>query len=278
MLKIGVLDSQSQARRFTQFLASKALNADIREVDAVFEIWLLEHEHIDQVRGWFKSFSKDPRSAQFDVKVDPKAKAKVAEAKLKQHYRRVFKRPKGALITWGLLVASTLVFLLMLTMYRTVVLQALLIVPPGRSLSILATQPWRLVTPIFIHSGVLHIIFNLFWVYDFGMLIESKESRWFFLLLVLSGAILGNFLQLFLAGPYFGGLSGVVYALFGYLWLSAKTNLRSGYFISTPVIVLLVAWLVIGFTGVLGSVANFGHLGGLLAGFLFAYIQRLRQS
>lgn len=278
MLKVGALANRSQAKRFIKFLGSKTLNADLREAEAVFEIWLLEHEHIEQVRTWFDDFDRNPDGVQFDVKIDPKAKAKAAEAKLKQHYRRVFKRPKGVLITWGLLVASTLVFLLMLTMYRTVVLQALLIVPPGRSLSILVAQPWRLVTPIFIHTGVLHIIFNLFWVYDFGMLIESKESRWFFLLLVLSGAILGNLLQLLLAGPYFGGLSGVVYALFGYLWVSAKTNLRSGYFISTPIIVLLMAWLVIGFTGILGSVANFGHLGGLLAGFLFAYARRLRQS
>lgn len=278
MLRVGALTDKKAAKRFTRYLMAQGYESEIKSSDDSVEIWLLDHEAIDQARSWFDAFQENPVAPDFDVKIDPKAKAKAAEAKLKQHYRRAFRRPSGELITWICLVISTLVFLLMMTAYRNVVLSALLILPPGQSYAALLTHPWRLITPIFIHQGVLHLIFNLFWLYDFGLLIESKESRWFYLGLVLAGAVGGNVLQLFLAGPYFGGLSGVVYALFGYLWLSAKTNLRSGYFIGDPIIIVLIGWMVIGFTGILGPVANFGHVGGLLVGFLFAYLRRLRQT
>lgn len=278
MLKIGFLTDQKAARRFAKFLEAQGYESELKSADSGVELWLLDHAAIEQARSWFAVFQANPGAAQFDVKVDPKAKAKAAEAKLKQHYRRVFRRPSGEPFTWLCLIISTLVFLLQMTQFRQLILSALLILPPGGTLSSLLTQPWRLVTPIFIHQGVLHLLFNLFWVYDFGLLIESKESRWFYLGLVLSGAIFGNLLQLFFAGPFFGGLSGVVYALFGYLWISAKINLRSGYYIGDPIIVVLIGWLILGFTGILGNVANFAHLGGLLAGFLFAYARRLRQN
>jgi GlpG protein len=96
--------------------------------------------------------------------------------------------------------------------------------------------------------------------------------------LFLAGAVGGNLLQYWWAGPsIFGGLSGVVYAYMGCLWILWR--LRPGL-VSIPVpsiFTFMWIWLFVGFTDVLkylglGSIANGAHLGGLLVGILTGVI------
>ena len=136
-----------------------------------------------------------------------------------------------------------------------------------------SSQPWRLVTPAFLHFSILHILFNCWWVAELGGLIEKKEKPLFFFVLVLLSAVGSNCLQYFVTGiSAFGGLSGVVYALFGYLWIMAKFNPMSGYWLRQDIVVWMLGWMALGFFGYF-NMANFGHLGGLLMGVLFAYFK-----
>ena len=137
---------------------------------------------------------------------------------------------------------------------------------------------WRLITPMFLHFTFLHIVFNAWWMIELGRLIEMKEKRWFYVLLIVVSSLSTNLLQFFVEGsPAFGGLSGVVYALFGYLWISSKYNPMSGYWMRQDVVVWMLGWFVLGFTGYIGNVANYGHLGGLLAGIVFALVRCRKQ-
>src|SRR5262249_30186577 len=92
-------------------------------------------------------------------------------------------------------------------------------------------EVWRLITPIFIHFGVLHIVFNMLWLRDLGSMIEGRQSSTYLVLLVVviaAGSNLGQFY--FGHGPAFGGMSGVVYGLLGYIWLRGKFDPASGLF------------------------------------------------
>src|SRR5205814_225667 len=75
-------------------------------------------------------------------------------------------------------------------------------------------QLWRLITPIFLHFSILHLIFNLFWLRDLGAMIETRRGSWRLLAIVLAAAVVGNLAEYAWSGPAFGGMSGVVYALF----------------------------------------------------------------
>lgn len=135
------------------------------------------------------------------------------------------------------------------------------------------TESWRFVSPAFLHFSALHIVFNLLWWWQLGGIVEKQHGKQRLLILFLFTASAANIAQYFLVGPYFGGLSGVVYGLVGYCWLygimnkSSRVNLANSYFM------FLLAWLVFGFMDLLPThVANYAHLVGLLAGLLMAFI------
>lgn len=127
---------------------------------------------------------------------------------------------------------------------------------------------WRLITPIFLHFSILHILFNMMWLKDLGTVIEKRLGPATLLGLVAGIGIISNLAQYYFHGPVFGGMSGVVYGLLGYVWVKSRVDPSSGFFLSQQTVFIMLGWLVLCFTGVLGPIANFAHLGGLVAGVL----------
>lgn len=132
----------------------------------------------------------------------------------------------------------------------------------------LASQPWRLFTPMLLHFSLLHILFNLLWWSDLGRLIERHQSGTQLMLITLVTAAVSNVAQFLHSGPMFGGLSGVVYGLLGYLWIYGKVNPQSGYPLRREIVIFMLAWMVICFVGLSDVVANAAHLAGLISGCL----------
>lgn len=135
------------------------------------------------------------------------------------------------------------------------------------------SQSWRFVTPAFLHFSLIHLLFNLLWWWQLAGVVEKEHGRLQLIVLFLCSAVASNLAQYYLVSPYFGGLSGVVYALVGYCWLfgllnkNSKVNLPNSYFL------FLLAWLGLGFINILPvNVANYAHLIGLLSGLLLAVI------
>ena len=86
-------------------------------------------------------------------------------------------------------------------------------------------EVWRLVTPIFIHLNLLHIFFNMIWTRDLGTAIEIRRGSLRYVGLVLFCAVVSNYAQNVITGPGFGGMSGVGYGLFGYIFIKAVNSL-----------------------------------------------------
>ncbi|HMP01954.1 MAG TPA: rhomboid family intramembrane serine protease [Gemmatales bacterium] len=116
-------------------------------------------------------------------------------------------------------------------------------------------EVWRLVTPIFIHFGLIHLGFNMYVLYGFGGLVERRRGWMWLALFVLVCAVVSNVAQYAfphvfdLMGPpnggtgVFGGMSGVLYGLFGYLWIKGRLAPEPGLHPPPDLIVMLVIWL-----------------------------------
>ena len=88
-------------------------------------------------------------------------------------------------------------------------------------------QYWRLITPIFLHFGWLHIAFNGLWTWEVGALIEQRLGSLALLGIVLIAGVGSNTAQYLYSGPsLFGGMSGVVLGCSGQAPLSVRKRMR----------------------------------------------------
>lgn len=139
-------------------------------------------------------------------------------------------------------------------------------------------EVWRIWTPMFLHFGWLHLLFNSFWLRDFGMLLEDRVGSLRFLLLVLVIGAVSNILQFQIVGPNFGGMSGVNYGLFGYLWVRGKLDPNSGLGVSEQTVLWMGVWYIVCWLpGLSGDIANWAHAGGLAAGVTLGALAAIRR-
>jgi GlpG protein len=148
--------------------------------------------------------------------------------------------------------------------------------------SIRRGEVWRTVTPIFLHGSPLHLAFNMFMFVMLGRIAERMDGTSRYALLLLLLAIIPNLIAglmpMHLGGsPRFVGISGVVYGLATYLWISAQQRPELGFQIPSHFILLLVFLMVLGFAGVLGpQISNWSHLGGFVTGLAIGIISARR--
>ena len=142
---------------------------------------------------------------------------------------------------------------------------------------------WRLITPMFPHGSTIHLLFNVLAMIQLGRIVERMEGSIRFASLVLITGVLSSLLQGLLpvrlfGFPFFGGLSGVVYGVFGYLLVKAYIRTDLGIRLSQNSVIIMLAWLVLGFTGTMGDIANMAHLGGLLSGCFLGYLDAFQAN
>lgn len=143
-------------------------------------------------------------------------------------------------------------------------------------------QYYRLLSPIFLHFGLLHLVFNCLWLSLLGARIESTQGSFHFFALIVVTGICSNMAQYYWTGSiYFGGLSGVIYALLGYIWIKNKIAPNRSIPLPRGLMGFMLGWLVLCMTGILEitvgiAVANAAHLSGLVAGLLIGLIFELK--
>ena len=136
--------------------------------------------------------------------------------------------------------------------------------------SAIGPEPWRLLTSALPHIGVLHLVFNVYWLLVLGGAIETRcGPRITTALIVVTGIGSAAFEQALFSGGV--GLSGIGYGLFGFGWMAARRGVAFGDVVDTRTVQTFLAWFVFccitTFIGVF-AVANAAHAGGLAIGML----------
>lgn len=173
-----------------------------------------------------------------------------------------------------LLIANVVVFFLQQTVQGLEV--QLAFIP-----ALILARPWTIVTYMFVHAGLTHILFNMIALYFFGPRVEQRiGSERFFSLYMISGITGGLLSFIFAPAAPIVGASG---AIFGVMLAYARFWPRDRIYI-WGVLPIEARWLVIGYTvlslwwgfggGATGT-AHFAHLGGFVGGFLcLLYMQK----
>ncbi len=137
--------------------------------------------------------------------------------------------------------------------------------------SIASGEVWRLITPIFLHFSFLHILFNGMWIKDLGAVYENEKGTRSFVIFVLFVSALSNIMQYLAMGPTFGGLSGLVYGLLGYLWVYGSLHEEASIKLPKRDVVIIVGWYFLCLTGLIGPIANVAHGVGLGVGMIWGF-------
>lgn len=172
---------------------------------------------------------------------------------------------------WVIMIINLLVFIGTLA-YRQ------LIYIFGLQPAIFFSQPWTIITSMFTHASLWHILVNMLALYFYGSFLNRLVGIGRFLIVYLLGGILGNIFFLLLAPQFVVGIgaSGAIFALGGALAVLTP-NLRVYIF---PLPVAMPLWVaVIGGFIILSFVPGIAwqaHLGGLVFGLIAGYFFRKR--
>ncbi len=138
--------------------------------------------------------------------------------------------------------------------------------------AILAGQLWRLITPLLLHGSLMHIGFNMYALLAIGAGMESRMGHARFLLLYLAGGFAGNVFSFFFTDANSLGASTAIFGLLAaegiFLYLNKKLfGQRAQKALSNIVMVAAVNLMI----GLSPGIDNWGHIGGLLGGLIFAW-------
>ncbi|MDA0313789.1 MAG: rhomboid family intramembrane serine protease [Bacteroidetes bacterium] len=156
------------------------------------------------------------------------------------------------------------------------------------SLSTFAMQPWSLFTYFFLHEGLFHILFNLLFLYYFGLLVHQYlGSRKLTNLYVLGGVFgAGFYVLMYNIAPYFSGAvdtsfmlgasAGIFAVVVGAATLAPQTTFV--LFLLGPVKIVYIAafYVILSFANSIGENAGgeIAHLGGAMLGFGYIFLLR----
>ena len=131
-------------------------------------------------------------------------------------------------------------------------------------------QYYRLITPIFVHIGPLHLFFNMYALYIIGTQLENFYGRYKFLIIYLFSAISGSLLSMtFSPNTISAGASGAIFGLLGsLLYFGYHYRVYLGNAMKSQIIPIILLNLFIGFT--FKGIDQAAHIGGLVGGFIIA--------
>ena len=285
---IGTLPSESDAQIFSDYLYTSGIKNKIEaarnEADQteVWNIWVYSEDQLDKAESLLNEYRHTPDAPQFrEATAAARQKGEQEQQELKAYRKRVFTKgqifPKYERIgvVTGMLIAISIAVAIFSKLGRDATFIRYLFISEYISdgfSEVRNGQVWRLVTPIFIHFGFLHILFNMMWLRDLGSMIEQRQSPRTLAMLVLVIAAASNMGQFLMSGPLFGGMSGVVYGLLGYTWIRGKYDPSSGLFVHPQTVTLMIVWFFVCLIGLVGHVANTAHGVGFAVGIAWGFI------
>ena len=272
MIRAASLPIEVNLFRFIQFLKSQSIGHRINEESGQQVIWVEGEQQATLVREALANWPFDEDSS-YDVPATYNLQSLFSPVALIGKLNRAFLR---APVSFSLILACILVSSISLlgAQPQRVAILFYPMLDASDLLPLFASidspvKILRSLSPMLLHFGELHLVFNMMWLWYFGRQLESAQPRWLIIILILLFSFAGNTAQYLTSGyNNFGGMSGVIYGLVGYTWIVHTLMPRSNLHINNKMFVAFVIALVAMKVFASSWVANAAHLGGVVAGLL----------
>ncbi|MFP2387589.1 rhomboid family intramembrane serine protease GlpG [Enterobacter ludwigii] len=270
MLMITSFTNPRVAQAFVDYMATQGVILTIQQHHQT-DVWLADESQAARVNEELARFLENPGDPRYLA-----ASWQSGQTDSGLHYRRfpffATVRERAGPFTLLLMVACIIVFIMMNVVGDQSVMIALAW-PYDPSLDV---DVWRYFTHALMHFSVMHILFNLLWWWYLGGAVEKRLGSGKLIVITVISALLSGYVQHKFSGPWFGGLSGVVYALMGYVWLRGERDPESGIYLQRGLITFALIWLIAGWFDLFGmSIANGAHVTGLAVGLAMAFADTL---
>lgn len=322
MRVVGTISHENQARRFSHYLTTQHIanscevSFDPASGQMSYQIWVHDEDKIDVANALFEKFQKSPFDPQFDAPIIEEPEPVIEEEEPVVVAPRRFK----TWVTNFFLGLCSLVFFLNTLQEIPLRKEKLSEMTPIQALFLFDLPPekppfwqgiyewvvykikgedttqiegplfyqirhgeiWRLFTPCILHQDLLHILFNMLWLWYLGRPIEQRIGAGRTLALTLIAGVGSNTIQYLMSGPLFIGYSGIVTALAGFIWMREKKAPWEGYplnkatiwfllfFLAAIFVLQVIAFFIQIFSNYsfAPNIANTAHIAGAIIGAL----------
>ena len=297
MRQIGSFDKAQNAKRLADFLITQGITAHAEAEKDLWSIWVREEDHLDRARDEFENFKRmpdDPRYASAsskaqsirDAEAHRRAQARRNTIEMRNQWKGGAMSARRCPAVMALIATSIVVAVLTQVKFdqnniwyrrlQTRDPQSQLVKTSDGHLDPFADikrgQVWRVVTPIFLHGSLLHLVCNMYWLWFLGGQFEHLRCSFRLVLFVLGAAAVSMLAEVAI-DPYVlaGGMSGVNYGIFGYVWIRWRFAPEEGFQLSQFTVYFMIAWFFICFFMPAG-IANAAHAFGFAYGIALGYI------
>jgi GlpG protein len=278
MRMIGHLKSEASARTFGGYLSSLEIRNMVEPDSEGWAVWIYSEDQIEKGYQALTDYIKNPADRNFQQGADSAAAEEIRQQKEQAAFAKrvrtpdqIWHRSDTAPVTLFLIGASVCVTLFCGLNPSFANVRWLLISEGGPVFlqEVRSGQIWRLITPIFIHFGPTHLIFNMLVLWDLGRMIEMTQGSKRMALLTVVLGIGSNIGQYVFGNPFFGGMSGVLYGMLGFIWMRSYSEPGSGLGVSPMTLGILLVWFFLCLFQIIPGVANGTHVTGLVMGMIW---------
>ncbi|MCC5827136.1 rhomboid family intramembrane serine protease GlpG [Alkalimonas sp.] len=271
MIKLGELNSPNAAHLFADYCVTQGWSVQAVVEGAERAALYVEESQLQQVSQALEAFLHNPGHPRYHAAAWQRSKVATGSGAAPLWSGLQFKAFSGPVTLLVLVLAMVVYGWQQIAPQQASAALGIFLQPAAINL----TESWRWFSPALLHFSLTHLVFNLLWWWLLAGQFERRLGSGQLLSFTLSSALIANVAQYLLVGPYFGGLSGVVYALFGYFWWAGRLNPAQGLRLDRGLVAFMLIWMLLGFLDLLWvSMANWAHLGGLLAGCGWAWLLR----
>lgn len=235
-----------------------------RKIDSVYISKIEDVDKYDLLKNYFPTLKNSLKTKEKGINLFSKLTNDINESNEKKAKRNqdifAIKKPY---ITYALIAINIIIYLIGMFVGQNKMISMLGLHP----LLVQSGEYYRLITCMFMHANLMHLIFNMYALYIIGIQVENFFNKWKYSIIYLISGLTGALFSMLFTRSWSVGASGAIFGLMGaLLFFGYHHRVYLGTVIKSQIIPVIIINLIIGFAST--GIDNAAHIGGLIGGIL----------